>query len=561
MTSLDLAERSHLISKFTEAAARLGVWGVLLIGLLLLTLRSNITPLIRKVVIFFVSLALCQLVLTLTDDIRSLDGVAIVGYAGHAHYVLIKGLSALWTGGAFWLLYLLLKSSYDSREELERRVEQRTRELSQSNEQLARQIEQKQSIQATLDATNQTLEVRIQERTQQLQDALEQLKAAQRRVVQQEQLSALGRMASGIAHELNNTLAPIVSYTELLQQKPLDPRQSEWKSCISECASDASRVLRQLQQFYRPNKSPRLEEIDLRSIVEQISNRTRPRWKDSSELHGYSIGLELNLDHVPKIQGNVVELRQLFTNLVLNAIDASPEGGRISLGLKERNDEVVVTISDTGSGMDPSTIEHCFEPFFTTKQEGVGMGLSICHGIVQRHHGSIDVQSQVGKGTTVEVRFPVVHPEPTRNGGNGQPVTTAAPLSNGTDGIRVLCIEDDDCVRKSTVALLQSFGAIVRDASSGAMGLELLQEDSFDVVLTDLGMANMDGSDVVTAIKQDFPKLPVILVSGWSATEVADRLKNQAVPDQILEKPATYESLSRALGIVRTHGPAITMPE
>ena len=122
VTGLDLAERAGLISKMTEAAVRLGAWGLLLVVLLVLTLRSNIAPLIRKVAVFFVFMSLVQLVLTLTDDISSLDGVLLLGQDGAAHYIVIKGLAALWTGCAFWLLYLLLKSSDDSRDELETRL-------------------------------------------------------------------------------------------------------------------------------------------------------------------------------------------------------------------------------------------------------------------------------------------------------------------------------------------------------------------------------------------------------------------------------------------------------
>ena len=530
MLSLDLAETSDLISGKIEAYARLAVFCLLLGFLLVLAHRKNIAPLIRTIVVFFAFVLIFQLVMGLTDDMRSLDGVALFGKGGVGHTIGNKLLTAIWTCCGFWLMYLLLKSS---------------QELRTTNERLQCEIGHRETIQSALDEMNRTLEATVSERTKQLQDALDKLKSAQDKVIQQERLSAIGRLSSGITHELNNTLSPVVAYAELLCGQPTtDPQQREWLSSINQSASDAIDIIRELRQFHQPTENSRFEPIDLHSILEQVSARTRPRWKDESELCDRRIEFEMALDQVSMVRGNETELRQLFTNLVLNAIDAMSENGRIKVRLKEIDGDVIVNVSDTGSGMETDTLGHCFEPFFSTKQHGVGMGLSICHGIVRRHDGEITVESQPGHGTKFNISFRAIEAE--------------KPLAQSDDtdplpNLRVLCIDDNELARRSLAALLGLFGIEVVDAANGMRGLELLQEHDFDAVITDLGMSEMHGTDVVSAIKKRDPKMRVIVVSGWSAAEVEQQFRDRPMPDQIIEKPVNVETIRAALRRPQQH--------
>jgi C4-dicarboxylate-specific signal transduction histidine kinase len=189
-----------------------------------------------------------------------------------------------------------------------------SQELSTANDRLQSEIKHRQAIQFALDEMNRTLEATVSERTKQLQEALDQLKSAQHKVIQQEQLSAIGRLSSGIAHELNNTLLPVVAYSELsCNQQTIDPEQREWLSSINQSASDAIGIIRELQQFHQPSEDSRFEPVDLHSILEQVYARTRPRWKGESELCDRRIEFEMALDEVSMVRGNEIELRQMFT--------------------------------------------------------------------------------------------------------------------------------------------------------------------------------------------------------------------------------------------------------
>jgi signal transduction histidine kinase len=260
---------------------------------------------------------------------------------------------------------------------------------------------------------NAALEERVRERTARLQHALDDLQAAQRQVLHQERWNAFSQMAGGVVHDFSNSLMAIIGYSEMLvaaDGRNLSDKATalEYLGIINTAGRDAAQVVSRLRDFYRPRSDSDLfESLDLNQIVEEAVLLTKPKWKRQFA-DGKPLSVETDLAEIAPIQGNAAELREMLTNLIFNAADAMSEGGTITLRTSQRNhDEVALEVEDTGSGMTAEVRARCLDPFFTTKgDEGTGLGLAMVLGIVQRHKGSIDIESQLGLGTTFCITLP-----------------------------------------------------------------------------------------------------------------------------------------------------------
>ena len=409
-------------------------------------------------------------------------------------------------------------------------------------------------------ALNAVLEQRVSERTQELAEALFTLREAQAHVVQQERLRALGEMASGVAHDLNNALAPVVGFSELLLMKvdALDNREEllSYLRLISEGATSAADVVARLRQFYRPRDAhEQLAPVDLPAVVERTIALTQPKWRDQAQAAGKSIRIETDLRPVPAIAGAESELRDLLTNLIFNAVDAIPAhtagepDSVIALRTRTKGEEVVLEVSDTGSGMTEEVRRRCLEPFFTTKGEhGTGLGLSTVHGTLRRHGGALEIKSRLGAGTTFRIFLPIAHStipaEPTlRRGGE------APPGSADGSALRVLVVDDQPLVRQVIAAYVAADGHTVIDAAGAAEAIEILRNEPVDLLLADWAMPGMSGDQLAAAAKLDHPDLPVVLVTGFGDLANA---AGEVIPavDAIVGKPLTREKLRRTLSHV-----------
>ncbi|HEY4580910.1 MAG TPA: ATP-binding protein, partial [Candidatus Acidoferrales bacterium] len=257
----------------------------------------------------------------------------------------------------------------------------------------------------------------------QLQHAYDELRQTRDAMMQQERLRALGQMASGVAHDINNALSPVVGYSELLLEKEanLSERARRCLTSIRTAGTDVAHIITRMREFYRKREDAEiLVPVDLNRAVEQVIELTRPRWRDIPQESGVVIQIATDLHGaLPPIMGVESELREALTNLVLNAVDAMPEGGtmtiRTNVGVWAHGGKgegppahVILEVSDTGIGMDEETRRRCLEPFFTTKGErGTGLGLAMVYGVAQRHKAEIEMESASGKGTTVRMTFPV----------------------------------------------------------------------------------------------------------------------------------------------------------
>ncbi len=394
------------------------------------------------------------------------------------------------------------------------------------------------------------LEEQVRERTSQLEDTLSKLRTAQHAAIKQERLSALGTMAAGIAHDFNNALTMILGHSDLMMSSAKGRAEADSPEighvrAITAAAQDAAQIVRRLREFHRPDEGEETRvTLQLNQIVEQAITMTRPKWMDEPRARGREVSIQTDLAELPPLAGDPAELREMLTNLIFNAADAMPEGGSLRLQTSLDDGELCLRVSDTGTGMDDETRRRCLEPFFTTKGEkGTGLGLSAVYGIIQRHGGMMDIESEKGVGTTFCIRLPaaLIEPEaPTQAGGDAVPLETAGIL-------RILVVDDLPIIRDVLQAQLVEDGHEVETAGDGKEALETLEKGCFDLMITDQSMPGMTGEQLAVVVKQHCPKTAVILLTGFGGDTAETRDTAPGV-DMVLGKPATSVELRRAIG-------------
>jgi signal transduction histidine kinase/CheY-like chemotaxis protein len=380
-----------------------------------------------------------------------------------------------------------------------------------------------------------------------LQKAYQDLRETQLSALQRERLRALGQMASGIAHDINNAISPVVLYTESLLAREggiSEPGRSQLQT-IQRAIEDVAATVARMREFYRDRESLLTPEgIQLNELVPQVIELTRPRWMTMPQQRGTTIELRTEFaPDLPLLLGAGNEIREALTNLVFNAVDAMPEGGTLTLRTACHNGKVQVEVHDTGIGMDEDSRRRCLEPFFTTKGErGTGLGLAMVYGMAQRHGAGIEIESMPGKGTCVRLSFQaadaITPPERSR------PATIPGRL-------RILLIDDDPVLLRSMREILELEGQEVEVAGGGQEGVDLarkavLEDRPFSVAFTDLGMPHMDGRQVAIALKAIAPRMPVVMLTGWGERLVSKGDVPQDV-DLVLSKPPKVSALRSAL--------------
>ncbi|MDB6150035.1 MAG: protein of unknown function, putative Histidine kinase [Chthoniobacter sp.] len=419
-------------------------------------------------------------------------------------------------------------------ETLEQRVRERTQALQQTNQELQHEISDRRRAEDALMDSN-----------RQLAAALAQLKTTQVEVIQRERMHALGRMANGIAHDFNNALAPILGFSELLLMKPetlRDPvRTRGYLEMIHDAAKDSAKVVARLREFYRyRDEGEVFTPVVLNDVVLQVISMTQPRWKGQALAAGITIDFRTEMGNVPTVPGNESEIREALVNLVFNAIDAIPKRGTITIRTEVQGRWVVVTVTDDGIGMSDEVRQRCLEPFFSTKeQEGTGLGLGSVYGIVRRHDGQIDIQSELGRGTSVSVSLPLDR--------NVKPPEAPKPAPPPSSSLRILVVEDEPLVREVVGVYLAEDSHRVVTASNGREGLEKFKaEGPFDLVMTDRAMPEMNGDALAAEIKKLQPQQPVLLLTGFGDLMSGAGEQPPGV-DLVVSKPFTLATLRSAI--------------
>jgi PAS domain S-box-containing protein len=393
-----------------------------------------------------------------------------------------------------------------------------------------------------------------------LQAAYDDLRQTQKAILQQERLLALGQMASGIAHDINNAISPVALYTESLLEREvgLSPTGRGQLETIQRAIEDVAQTVARMREFYRPREAQlALQPVDMNRLVQQVVELTRARWGDMAHRRGVSIEMRTELaTDLPMIMGADNEIREALTNLIFNGVDAMPEGGSLTLrtsltrqeGPSARDPEVQqfarVEIIDTGVGMDEDTRRKCLEPFFTTKGErGTGLGLAMVYGTIQRHSADIEIDSAVGRGTTIRLSFPLA-----RVSAVG---TASASEIRAAPPMRILVVDDDPLVLKSLRDSLEGDGHTVTTVDGGQAGIDAFlaartRGEPYPVVITDLGMPYVDGRKVAGAVKAAAAGTIVLMLTGWGQRLAADG-DIPAHVDRVLGKPPRLRELREAL--------------
>jgi signal transduction histidine kinase/ActR/RegA family two-component response regulator len=378
----------------------------------------------------------------------------------------------------------------------------------------------------------------------QLKQTLKELKQAQDQIVQAEKLRAMGEMASGVAHDFNNLLAVILGNIQLLlhQLDHLRPEEiRERLKIIEKSSKDGAETVRRIQEFTGLRRDKEFTPLSINELVTDVENITQPRWKDQTQKKGLQFELVKNLGVIPQILGNPSELREVLTNIIFNAVDAMPEGGKITISTQlQAEDWVEVRIADSGIGMTEEVRKRVFDPFFTTK--GVtnsGLGMSVSYGIIKRHGGEILIESEPGRGTTFILHLPTGYGEESAE----EKVVKEKPVQE-VRSARILVIDDEESVRNILSQMLRVQGYQVVVASDGEEGVERFKNEKFDLVFTDLGMPKMSGWEVGKALRGMNAKVPIAMITGWGV-ELNREKMNESGIDLVVSKPFNFDQLGQ----------------
>ncbi len=407
---------------------------------------------------------------------------------------------------------------------LEETVEMRTAEL-------AGQVAEHMKTQDSLKVSNTDLA-----------KSMKDLGRTQKALIEKERLTALGEMVSGISHDFNNILVPIISYSSILIDDPsieMDER-NELLAIIKTAAEDASRVIERLRAFNRKTDGTHESEaIEIDEVVEDAVAMAEPRWKVQDDFVPRQISVVCELGSAATIMGSTAEIRQALINLLFNSVDALPEGGEIRVSTSIEGKYVVVAVTDNGTGMSAKTLEACQRPFFSTKlKRGTGLGLAMVNNAALIHFGRVEIESTPGMGTSVRLLLPRETPKAHKNALSSSKKVVSADL-------RILLVDDDELVLDAHAALLRHMGLSPQISSRPLETLAELEAGQFDIVITDLRMPEISGLEFARRVRSICPKIRIFLLTAFEGG--LGNTSELASIDQILLKPISVEKLKNAI--------------
>ena len=367
-------------------------------------------------------------------------------------------------------------------------------------------------------------------------------KQERQRAAQADKLRALGQLASGVAHDFNNALTAILGRAQLMRRQVLDEAVAHNLDVIQTAAEDAAATVRRIQTFARQSPSKEFEPLDVSKLLHDAVEITRTRWEHEARVRGLHYKVEIQAACPYYALGNASELREVFVNLIVNAVDAMPRGGRLMISCEQEDARLRLRFADTGTGMPEDVRERIFEPFYTTKgAHGTGLGLAVSYGIIERHGGEISVESEEERGTTFEIDLPAASSTSTSESKHAQQAQTA-PLA-------VLVIDDELFVRETLAEMLQSLGHRVMSVEGGRQALDELDLHDYDLVFTDLSMPEMDGWETAREIRRRFPEMNIVLITGHGAgTPVAP--DDRHLLNGIIGKPFDFDQVTEMIAQV-----------
>jgi CheY-like chemotaxis protein/anti-sigma regulatory factor (Ser/Thr protein kinase) len=366
-----------------------------------------------------------------------------------------------------------------------------------------------------------------------------ELGEARIRMTRLEKIGALGEMCASVAHTFNDVLTPILGRIQLLSQRITDPQLREWLEIIERSALDGAQAVRKIEEFLRQRRAEPTTTVDLSALVNEAVAATSLRRRPG-------VQLKTELDPMPPVTGDPLGLAEALEHVIVNALEAAPDGSTVTVAARTEHGDAVVSVSDSGPGMTPGVQARIFEPFFTTKPGASGLGLTLAYGIVSRHGAQIDIDTAPGRGTSVRIKFPVQGVSRPTSGTTAPP---GRPVSMGPRG-RCLVVDDDPQVREMIGDILSNAGHSVVTAVDGSEGVEKFKADAFDLVITDLAMPKLNGLQVARVCKTLRPAVPVVMLTGWGVLLTEEELAEHGV-DEVLSKPVRLDQVLDAVAAVR----------
>ena len=364
-------------------------------------------------------------------------------------------------------------------------------------------------------------------------------KEERERAARADKLRALGQLASGVAHDFNNSLAAILGRAQLLRRQVNDEALVRNLDIIQTAAEDAAATVRRIQTFARKSPVKEFELVDVRSLLHDAIEITRTRWENEARMRGLEYEVKLDAKRSHNTHGSASELREVFVNLIVNAVDAMPKGGRLSIACKSQGDRLLLEFSDNGTGMPDDVRQKIFEPFFSTKgAHGTGLGLSVSYSIIERHEGSISVTTEPGKGSVFAIDLPAAEVE------SGLPDVLID--NNATPTLNILVVDDEPAVRETLAEMLEAGSHRVLLAEGGQDALQKLRSNSVDLVFTDLAMPEMDGWETAREIRKRWPEIKIVLVTGYGPTTIPP-VGEEDLVDGIIGKPFAFAQVAAIL--------------
>ncbi|MHB9029591.1 MAG: PAS domain-containing hybrid sensor histidine kinase/response regulator [Candidatus Latescibacterota bacterium] len=361
-------------------------------------------------------------------------------------------------------------------------------------------------------------------------------KRIEHNLIIREKLSALGEMAGGVIHNFNNILSVIIGYLDIIPIEKTDPQYRNILRGIRQAALDGSEMVKRIQNFSQKQDTKNREAADLNAIIRDVLEYLRPRFASADS----RITLITRLGNIPPVSVIPFEMREVLSNIIINALDAMPGEGILTIRSFLRKAMVSVEITDTGLGMSEETKRRLFEPFFTTKREkGTGIGMSVSHAIVTKFDGEILVESAENTGTRVTVLLPPFEEKPIESG------ETKVAESAGT-AHNILVLDDEENICEILKEFLSRDGHEVITAGRGESGLELLETRKFDVLITDLNMPGVSGWEIACQVREQHPDTFIIMLTGWGM-QVEQRNRRERVVDRIMNKPIDFSLLSQII--------------
>jgi PAS domain S-box-containing protein len=364
-------------------------------------------------------------------------------------------------------------------------------------------------------------------------------KEERERAARADKLRALGQLASGVAHDFNNSLAAILGRAQLLRRQVDDQALVRNLDIIQTAAEDAAATVRRIQTFARKSPVKEFELVDVGSLLNDAVEITRTRWQNEARVRGQEYEVKLDTESGHQTYGSASELREVFVNMIVNAVDAMPKGGRLLITCHRQNGTLLLRFTDNGIGMPEDVQQKIFEPFFSTKgAQGTGLGLSVSYSIIERHSGSISVISGPGKGTEFTIDLPAVVAEKS---------PAVLPVTIGeTPSLRILVVDDEEPVRATLAEMLVAVNHKVELAGSGQEAVQKMRTSNFDFVFTDLAMPEMDGWETARLIRKGWPNVRIVMVTGYGPTTDPPSGEEELV-DAIIGKPFDFAQVGSTL--------------